>query len=424
MFTLTSEIAQHYLEIIKLLNNQWILQGPLTSHSWLRLSSTPYYLFFPIFALFRFHPMTLSYFWIITSILIIPLNYFVIKKVLDNKTAIISTLLIVTSPLFINLIKLPSFFNFIIPLFYFLLLAIHSKRVWLVFFIISLMFSLHASALILLLFFIGVFLLIKKLDRKQIAFSSIAYLIPQIPFFINDFYSGFSMTKNLILWIPYKAFNFLTGKTLGLNNRLVADETIKSIFNFIKLSFLPDRIHWITGMFILLLIIVYFRRKKTIFVEKVLYYLLIFGLLILMIHKNPPLHYFIPIYFIPLILLSKILSLIKNKFLILILLFLISSNLYSIFNKKKMSSEFIPYKTQEKVAKTIIKDSKGKKFSLLRKGPFDNYTDQFKQNYEYILWWLGNRPVKDSKLEYLIVEKEKYIKVFRNRSTILKTKLD
>ena len=416
--SLTAEIAQHYLEIIKLLDGQWLLQGPLTSHSWLRLSATPYYLFFSFFALFRFHPLTLNYLWMITSVLLIPLNYFVVKKVFDKKTAMFSSLLLVVSPLFLGLLKLPSFFNFISPLFYFLLLSIRSKKIWLVFLIISFMSNLHTAAFMLLPFFIGIFLIIKRFNIKQAIFSFIAFLIPQLSFIINDFFSNFSMTKNLLLWIPYKLINFITGKTLGLNSKPVPDETLKNIFDFIKLNFLPVNFHWSLGVLILFMIFFYFRKRKTLFIEKVLFLWLIFRLVILMIHKNPPLHYFMPLYFIPLILFSRILTLINQSLAKSIILLFLIVNIFFIFQKTKLSEEFIPYEKEEKIARSIIQNARGRKFSLSRQGPFDNYTDQFKQNYEFILWWLGNRPVKNAKLNYLIVENKSSIRVFQGKNLI------
>lgn len=409
-FTLTSEIAQHYLEIIKLLDGQWLLQGPLTSHSWLRLSATPYYFFFSVFALFRFHPLTLNYLWIIASILLIPLNYFVVKKIFNRKTAWISTVLLIVSLLFWNLLKLPSFFNFIIPLSYWLMWVlwkiINNKRpIWLVFLIISLMTTLHAAALMLLPFFIILFLIGSRFNKKQSILSVIAFLIPQVPFFINDYFSKFSMTKSLFLWVPYKAFNFISGKTLGLNKIPVQDQTIQIIFDFINPLFF-------------FALIFYFWKKKTSLFEKIIFSWLIFGLSVLFIHKNPPIHYFVPIAIIPIILVSRFLTLINQNLSKLIVILLVLVNLSTIFQKPKLASDFIPYQTQEKITKTIINDAKGRKFSLSRQGPFDNYTEQFKQNYEYILWWLGNRPLKNAKLNYMIVENINLIVVFQGKKII------
>ena len=72
-----------------------------------------------------------------------------------------------------------------------------------------------------------------------------------------------------------------------------------------------------------------------------------------------------------------------------IILFIILSDLLFIFSPQYLflnraeNPFYIPYETQEKIAKAIILDAKGKKFSLSRVGPFDNYVGQSKENYEY-----------------------------------------
>lgn len=447
MFSLTSEVAQHYLEIIKLLDGQWLLQGPLTSHSWFRLSATPYYFFFPIFALFRFHPLTLNFLWIITSVLLIPLNFFVVSKIFDKKTAWISTILLLVSPLFWNLLKLPGFFNFIIPLFYWLIWALKSSQqrkkskpnnvhnrldsglrrnddnlIWLIFFIIGLMSTLHAAALMFLPFFTLVFFILKRLSKKKFFIVFSFFLIPQIPFLINDYFQNFFMTRSLILWIPYKFFNFLTGKTIGLNRNPVLDESFKNILDFIKLNFLPENFHWFFGILLFLFIFIFFIKRKTNFFEKLLFSLLIFGLAVLFVHKNPPFHYFVPIAFIPIILFSRMLASINKKIASLIVLIITIINFYSVILSTKQTTGIMDYSIQEKIAKIIVKDAEGKKFSLSRQGPFDNYIDQFRQNYEYILWWYGNRPVNNGNLNYKIVENENSIEVFRRKNLIYKVR--
>ncbi len=419
--TLTAEIGQHFLEIIRLLQGHWLLQGPLTSHPWLRLSATPYYLFFPIFALFRFHPLTLTYLWTAIGILIIPLNYFVIKKVFDSRAAAISTTLISISPIFLEFNKLPGFFDFVIPLSYLFLVSIHSNidekkgAVWPVFLIVSFMGTLHAASFMLLPFFLAVFFILKKFSKKQIVASTIAFVIPQIPFLINDYFDGFSMTKNFLLWIPYKFVNFATGKTLGLASRPVADQTMVDIFNFLKLNFFPSVFPWFFSLMILVLIAWYLIKGRPSLFMKIIVCWLIFGLFVLTIHKNPPIHYFVPILILPTIIVSVILSKLKNGFLIPILVFLATINIFFAVVGQKTATNFISYDEELRICKSIIKDAAGKKYTLSRRGPFDNYQDQFKENYEYLLWWLGNRPVENAKLNYSIVENSKGTFVYRGK---------
>ncbi len=417
----SAEIAQHYLEIIKLLQGNLLLNGPLTSHPWLRLGAIPYYLFFPVFWIARFHPLTLFYSWTVVEIAMVFFNYYVVKKILNERIALLSTLFLSLSPLQLLFNRTPGFYSFVIPLIYVLLLLLSrtvrkkSAPFWPIFLIVGFMINLHVSSLFLILFFILLGIYLKKFSRISIVASLLAFIIPNVYFFINDYLSRFSMTRNLLIWFPYKVFNFFSGKTLGVNKVSAIDETMVHIVNFFKTVFFPPYSPLVFGVFIISLLLVYLAIKKSPFIIRILSFWLLFGIVALIIHKNPPLHYFVPIFILPIILISYIFSkLLENKRTKLIvsafILFIIVSNVLFIFSsqylfqKQKRDLFTIPYPTQERIARTIIRDAGDKKYSLSRIGPFDNYANEFKENYEYLLWWLGNRPVEKSHLKYMIVE--------------------
>lgn len=420
-FTLTAEVGQHYLEAIKLLDGQILLQGPLTSHPWIRLSATPYYLFFPIFALFNYHPLTLTYLTMVISIITPIVNYFVVKKTFDKKTAVVSTILLSFSPLALTFSRVPGFYSLVPILIYWLLvllkgiLADKKKKIWPVFLVVGLMSTLHAASFMLFPLFLAVFYLLRRLNLKSLVYGLMAFVIPNIPFVINDSIKGFSMTKSLILWIPYKIFNFLSGKTLGLERVNAEDVTLKEVLAFMRADILPPQSHCILGIFVLLVIVAYFYTKKRPAFERVVYYWMLFGLLVLVVHKNPPYHYFVPIFSLPLILLSKaIMSFPRNKIqkfavslIIVVAIFIntkfVFSNAY-LYNDPNKSHEFVGYSDQVRIARMIVNDAKGKEYSLTRIGPFDNYANEFKENYEFLLWREGNGPVKDAKTRYVIIE--------------------
>lgn len=411
--SLTSEVAQHYLEIIKLESGLTLLSGPLTSHEWLRLSATPYYLFYPIFSLLDFHPLSLGYLWTLTGILLVPLNYFIVKTILDSKTAFYSTLIITASPLYLNINRIPGFFNFVIPLTYILVFIIFRiskgslRSIWAGSLVLGLMSTLHAASFMLVPFFLGVLLYLRKLTVSR--FIGIMFIISaiNIPYLANDFSMGFSMTAKLLLWIPYKFVNFLTGKVVGIEKTIVADTTFVDISDFIKSGFLPEYFHWIAGAVIFGFIASYFLTKKGGVFERILFAWMVFGILVLLIHKNPPIHYFIPLFPIPVILISKIISGMRFGIFIPATVMLINLVYFFLTPAGLDSAEksgFIPYKNQLKIAEIIITKSEGRGFSLSRVGQFDNYVDEFRQNYEYLLWWLGNRPVSKSDLHFVIIE--------------------
>jgi hypothetical protein len=421
--TLTPEVAQHYLEIVKLLDGNLMLDGPLASHSWLRLSSTPYYLFFPIFALFRFHPLTLNYIVTFVSILTVLLNYFVVKKTIDRKTAMVSTILLAVSPLLLLFGRTPGFYSFTIPLLYLLILLTYrivknkSSKIWPVFFIIGFMSTLHAASFMLLGIFSILFIFLKKFSRRQTVLSFFAFLVPNIPWVLKDISLGFTMTRDFILWVPYKLFNFLTGQTLGLNRAKVPDTTFIDILDFIKSGIFPPESHIAIGAILFISIIFYFALKKRPLFERVLYYWLISGLIILAIHKNPPIHYFVPVFVLPVILFSKALvSFWVNKgsqaVIITFLTIIFAVNVGFIFSEKylfhdpKILSEFIPLTDQQRITEILIKDAGNKTYSFSRIGPFDTYPGEFKENYEFLLWRMGNPPKEKSEYGYVLVEGE------------------
>lgn len=412
--SLTSEVAQHYLEIIRLIPGPALLSGPLTSHEWLRLSSTSYYLFYPMFALMDFHPLSLSYIWTLTGVLIIPLNYFVVKKTLDSRTAFFSTLIISISPLYLDINRIPGFFNFVIPLVYaliFVLYRVSKNKTGGLFagsLILGLMPTLHAAAFMLIPFFIGTLLYLRKLTLSKLALIVLFISAINIPYLVSDAAAGFSMTAKFVIWVPYKFLNFLTGQVIGVQKRTVADTTISDILNFIKSGFLPDSFHWIAGAFLFGMVIYYFHHSKRSAFEKILFFWMVYGAIILFIHKNPPAHYFIPFFPIPVILISKALS--RFRFGMIVLAIIVLINLTHIFlyygrqQNPSGGSKTIYYQMQLKAMETIIKDAQGRKFSISRIGTFDQYADEFRQNYEYLLWWLGNRPVSSSSLHFVVIE--------------------
>ncbi|KKP29930.1 MAG: hypothetical protein UR15_C0008G0008 [Parcubacteria group bacterium GW2011_GWA2_31_28] len=419
----SAETARHYLEINKISQGQLLINGPLTSHSWFRLSPIFYYLTYPLFLLTGFHPLTGLYISAFVHILLIFLNYGVVKKIFGRKTAIISSFFIGSSSFLLIQERDPGFFGFIIPLTYALLwfsyrmIKNRNSGIWPVFFIISLMTALHLSAIVLILFFVIYILFLHRWNIKNFISSCIAFIIPQIPFLINDYSRGFQMTKTLLLWIPYKALNFLTGKTLGVDKITVKDDTFIYVSDFFRASFFPPKYPAFLGIIILFILILYFIVKKRGKFERFLFYWLSFVILALIIHKNPPLHYFVIVFILPIILLSQMLSKLSKDVVGKIILttgivsmvlpnilFIFSNDFF--FSKEKTRLPFIPYSSQMEIAKTIIKDSAGKNFTINRIGPFDQYENEYKENYEYILWWLGNKPSAKADLHYLIVEEK------------------
>ncbi len=414
-----AEIAQHYLEIIKLNQGQLLLAGPLTSHVWLRLSATPYYLFYPLFVVTQFHPLTLPIVWILVSCLGPLISYLVISRIYNRLTGITSAWLYLLSPNILLIDHSTGFFAFIIPLSYVLIYQSYrvffqqSKKLWLMFLIISLMMTLHAAAFMFLPFYIGAAIYWKKFNRRSLAQSLVAFLVPQLPLLLNETNNHFSSIVQFSLWIPYKVINFISGRTLGVEGVTTQDTSLQLIINFFKLSVLPPTLSWLFGLIILAIFMgagIHFLRTKKLTFDSFLLILLLYGCLTLLIHKNPPHHYFVPLMTLPLILIAHWLNILfksppRRLVSLLLLISLTALNLRFIFSPEYLfKPPTHPFAHQKQISQVIIDDAHNQPFALQRIGEFDHYQNYFQENYEYLLWWLGNRPLPTSSTQYVIVE--------------------
>lgn len=404
-----SETGTHYEQIIKLREGKLLIDGPLTTHEWLRASSFSYYFLFPLYHLSNYHPATIGYLWAIASGFTSILLYIVISKIFNKRAGLISTFLLAISPNYHFFDRRGGIFMFVVPLTILLAYQLHKiinkgdKKVWIIFFFISVMFTLHASSMILFPFFIFLFLF-KKLPRHQIYKILIATLIPQLPLILIDAQKGFPTLLRLPLWMPYKIFNFLAGKSLGPGKQEIANTTIKNILEFITHDFLPLKYPYLLGLFILITYILFAKRqfnrlKKNIFLL-ILIALYFYGLLALVLHQNVPAHYFVPIFILPYILMGIILSKF-NKFLVTLIL-----TILLILNIKNYQIPKDNFAQTKQVSKIILHNNGNKPFSIIRIGNFDFYPDRFQSNYEMMLYWLGNYPKRISNAEniYYIVE--------------------
>src|SRR3972149_12163590 len=82
------ELGDNYLAIKNFWENGQIpLMGPPTSHPWLSFGPLFYWLFEPILILSNFNPVGMAYFIAATQVLLVIVNFFVIKKLFNKKIA-------------------------------------------------------------------------------------------------------------------------------------------------------------------------------------------------------------------------------------------------------------------------------------------------------------------------------------------------
>lgn len=405
------ELGDNYLVIKNTLGKGIIpLLGPPTSHPWLSFGPLFYYIFGPLLILNHYNPITGAYFWATASILGIFANFFVIKRLFDIKTALISSYLLAISVSWIDLARQSRFFSAVAYLFYpflfFLVLSLKKpKYLFLLGLVFGIMLNFHLAPIFLLPPVIIIFIpKIKSIKRKDIFMFLLGFIIPNIPFIIYNIKTGFSMLTKFAVWVPYRSIlyhNFNLGFTLNM---------IYSYFS--NTIFPPQSIILCFITFIITLISIYKVRKNKI--AKILILFLVFGILALILHKDPPSHYFYVLYPIPIIFIALFISKMKSQFLAFAILILISSiNMVYLFSDKWFfinenmvtQNQVVPYKLQTQAVKKIIFDAKGRPFNLKRVGFSDQFSQNYAQNYIYLLWLYGNEP-KDFKtnLTYTIVE--------------------
>jgi len=451
------EQGTNYLELKNYYENGEVpLKGPLTGRSWLQLQPLYYWIIMPIFVIFKWNPIVPAYFFAIVSMLMAYVNYKFVKKWFNNFVAKISTIFILISPFWLRFTKdsrfyfLSTFISYFY--FYFLIKGIKEKRENYIYFSIFILFTMlhfHYVALA----FIPSLLIILFLKKSEINISyrkSFIYaLIPSIPFFIVNIYENFVPFYKTTIWIPYRIAGFLGIIEKNKFTKGVFISNIKSlIFIHSRQLFWEDNllIFVIATCIVIFSLYIFVKNIQERKISPIYILLMTFWTLyaVLFIHGDPPYHYYINVLFIPSIIVGLVLGKLKDKLkifnednlLILITVFLIFLNyrfyfLESWFGKKyKFENNKISYGLQLKISGSIITDASGQPFYLKRVGAFDYYDEHFAQNYQYLLWWMGNEPNKNSNILYTIYEdkcryeQKENTEIIFNEYNILVTKVN
>jgi hypothetical protein len=201
----------------------------------------------------------------------------------------------------------------------------------------------------------------------------------------------------------------------------VISQNIYSIYHFFARTFIGTE--GVTALIIFILIIlgtVFFAVKSYKSKSRnTAFWLVIINLVVayvgLFIHGDPPEHYYLAIFPIPIILASYLITKIFKKgwaqvlFSLLLgsmgLLYLIQSNwFYSEKVQASYQNSLPPYQLQLAADNAILKDAGGQEFALKRIGTFDYFENNFANNYIYILTIRGAKIKSESRLSYTIVE--------------------
>ncbi|MFH0863679.1 MAG: glycosyltransferase family 39 protein [Candidatus Gottesmanbacteria bacterium] len=418
-FIFSPEVGHNFLAVKNAFaSNQIALVGPPTSHPWLYFGPLFYWSIGPLLWLFKFNPLIGAYFGAVFGIITIILNYLVIKKIFNQTIAIFSSFIIAISPLWIQFSREARFFSLVLPLTYILLISIYIKNFFFIGLSLAVLLNFHYSPLVFFPFIITLVLIKKlKVNKQKIIELFIGLIIPSLPLLIYDSTHKFQMVLNLLIWFPYRLAGFIGFIPKNTVSQETVQGGINNFYKFINLSFLPDG-NRLTIILFLIMVIFSVLKFRQIFI----WLWLGWGLSALFIHGNPPLHYFLPLFPIPIIIFSYFLAQLWHNIIgkitvLFILLILFTVNLTFYFSSQWFflpqdriwpNTDYVPYKIQLNMVNTIIKDAHGKPYNLTRVGPYDYFAGNFAQNYQYLAWWMGNEPVQEkTNLRYTIYETPK-----------------
>ena len=442
-FLFSGEIGHNLLEIKNAFEGHSIpLIGPPTSHPWLSFGPFFYWIYGPILYLFNFNPLSYAYFGAFISVCTVALNFFVIRSIFNYRVAVISSVLMSVSPLFLSF-SLGARFFAVIPLLslIFLYMTVNivrkkSKSVFLYGFLFGAMFSFHYTPIMLLPFMLSVVLFARlKIERVGLLSFIGGFLLAVLPIIVYDFLNNTQMVKNIILWIPYRVAGFLGFYPKNTLSEFVVSENASSIWSFFSESILPRQLSFISAI-IYLSVTVYifyivknaFKRKKFLNGEFILFVLMFWGLVSVFIHGSPPIHYFVPILFAPIIFISLFLDNIfktRNGKIVVVLLvfFIVFANLKYFFSSEWFYRQGVPqnvmYKEQKNIAKYIILQAGGTPFSLARIGVNDQFEGDYAQNYVYLLWLYGNEPKHNAKMKFTIYEDASKFSMTKSKNKVV-----
>ena len=136
------------------------------------------------------------------------------------------------------------------------------------------------------------------------------------------------------------------------------------------------------------------------------FYLILINLIVvfvgLFIHGDPPKHYYLIIYPIPIILMAYFLSKINSR--VILLFYAIFMTWWMVSSDWYNTNKPYLYKNVKYLSDQILSDSNGREFKLNRVGEFDYFENNFANNYIYLLKISGAKINNSAKLQYTIYE--------------------
>lgn len=396
------------------------LIGLPTSHTWISYGPLYYWLMMPLVKFFGFEPIVGAWLGIAVGTASVLINYFFIKKIFNDKIALVSSAIIAVSPIWIWFSKMARLYIFTWIIFYpfiFFLWELWQGKAKNIFWLgltWGLFFNFHFSP-ILLVPVIGLVLFLKRkiLKVKHFILIGVGAALANLPALIYDAQRGFSMLRSFALWIPYRIAGFLGfyPKNNPTPESILGSTNVINEF-FGRILFGPENF-WILGTTVFFVSLFYLAKKfpKKIFRDFGLFFIFVSTLSVLVgvfVHGAPPVHYFLPLFAIPPLVFGIIADRLWKKELfrvilaaVFVLIFIINAKF---FFSQTLGPDFVAYKLQKEIAEFIVRDAKEMTFKLSRVGPYDYFSEDYSQNYRYLLWINGNEPAGSGKITYTIYE--------------------
>ena len=382
------------------------LVGMGTSHEWLSYGPFYYWIMLPIFNIFNGNPFILFWVSLVVSLVGLVIGYFVFKRILDEKIALVATAIGAFSPFLIlqtRLSKLHTFFFLIMPcVTYLTYLLWNGKKKWIIptGLLFGVLFSFHFSQIPLLGVIALLFILKRDIYKiKDWLLFGLGVIIPNITFLWQD--------RNILLWLPYRVVNIANKNPV---------ETIKLLNEYFGKAIFWDSRLWVISSVIFLAIFVYYTIKnKHKFTKEFIPFYLISSVSLMLLanifHGTPPIHYFLPIVTAQTILVAIFLSKIKSWPLLVacvvvvnILSFQNDPVFYKDFIGLIKNTDMVSYSTQNVIADFIVASANQKPVSIKRIGAFDYFPENYSQNYKYLVLWKGGKVIDSSINSYTITE--------------------
>lgn len=397
-FFVSGEIGSQLLYLRQhLLSGKLPLVGLATSHEWLKFGPFYNWITLPFFKISAGDPTTVFWISMAASLAGLLITYIVVKKIVNAKVALLTLLFEVFSPILVWQTKASRFYFFIYPIMaafmYFLFKLWIGEKRWIFWagVLFGFSFSFHFSQLPVL----GVVALlfwIKRKIYKPIDWGKFlaGLLIPNISLLWTD--------RNLAIWLPYRVLKVATKDPGG---------TFKGLVEYFGRTLFGNHTLWILGLIVFAVVFAHYvwRNRKNLFKEFLPFYLISSISLVLIanvLHGGSPVHYFLPLFAVTPLLFALYIEKFKYPYLLIFLFFLLNLSFYIM---PERPDDYVPYKKQIEAANFMVADSQGKPFSIKRIGPYDYFSEDYSQGYQYLILWRGGNLVANSSNTYTIVER-------------------